>query len=76
MCRATTIVAAKGGFISDITVGDCLELEELQSAGIRRTNRGAGLYDALHSMGVFGASAPSTLRAFAATSTLTTSEYD
>jgi integrase len=65
MRRAATIVAAKGGFISDITVGDCLELEELQSAGMRRTNRGAGLYDALHSMGVFGAGAPSTLRAFA-----------
>ena len=32
---------------------------------MRRTNRGAGLYDALHSMGVFGAQAPSTLRAFA-----------
>ena len=65
MRRAATIVAAKGGFISDITVGDCLELEELQGAGMRRTNRGAGLYDALHSMGVFGAQAPSTLRAFA-----------
>jgi integrase len=65
MRRAATIVAAKGGFISDITVGDCLELEELQGAGMRRTNRGAGLYDALHSMGVFGAEAPSTLRAFA-----------
>ena len=65
MRRAATIVAAKGGFISDITVGDCLELEELQGAGMRRTNRGAGLYDALHSMGVFGAGAPSTLRAFA-----------
>ena len=65
MRRAATIVAAKGGLISDITVGDCLELEELQGAGMRRTNRGAGLYDALHSMGVFGADAPSTLRAFA-----------
>jgi integrase len=65
MRRAATIVAAKGGLISDITVGDCLELEQLQGAGMRRTNRGAGLYDALHSMGVFGAGAPSTLRAFA-----------
>jgi hypothetical protein len=58
MRRAATIVAAKGGFISDITVGDCLELEELQGAGMRRTNRGAGLYDALHSMGVFAADGP------------------
>ena len=32
---------------------------------MRRTNRGAGLYGVLHSMGVFGADPPSTLRAFA-----------
>ena len=64
--RAATILAAKGGLVADITVGDCLELEELQGgAGMRRTNRGAGLYGVLHSMGVFGADAPSTLRAFA-----------
>jgi Phage integrase family len=64
--RAATIVAAKGGLIGDITVGDCLELELLQSTGgMRRTNRGAGLYGVLHSMGTFGADAPSTLRAFA-----------
>jgi hypothetical protein len=63
--RAATIVAAKGGLVGDITVGDCLELEELQNGGMRRTNRGAGLYGVLHAMGVFGADAPSTLRAFA-----------
>ena len=63
--RAATIVAAKGGLITDITVGDCLELELLQGGGMCRTNRGGGLYGALHSMGVFGADAPSTLRAFA-----------
>jgi integrase len=64
--RAATILAAKGGLVADITVGDCLELEELQGgAGMRRTNRGAGLYGVLHSMGVFGADPPSTLRAFA-----------
>ena len=63
--RAATILAAKGGLIADITVGDCLELEELQAAGMRRTNRGAGLYGALHSMGVLGADAPCTRRAFA-----------
>jgi hypothetical protein len=64
--RAATIVAAKGGLVRDITVGDCLELELLQGGGgMRRTNRGGGLYGALHAMGVFGADAPSTLRAFA-----------
>ena len=63
--RAATIVAAKGGLIGDITVGDCLELEERQGGGgMLRTNRGSGLYGVLHSMGVFGADAPSTLRAF------------
>ena len=63
--RAATIVAAKGGLIGDITVGDCLQLELLQGGGMRRTNRGGGLYGVLHSMGVFGADAPPTLRAFA-----------
>ena len=63
--RAATIVAAKGGQIRDITVGDCLELELLQGGGMRRTNRGGGLYGVLHAMGTFGADAPSTLRAFA-----------
>ncbi len=63
--RAATIMAAKGGLIADITVGDCLELEELQGVGMRRTNKGAGLYATLHTMGVFGPEAPATLRAFA-----------
>ena len=40
--RAATILAAKGGLVADITVGDCLELEELQARGMRRTNRGRG----------------------------------
>ena len=63
--RAATILAAKGGLVADITVGDCLELEELQGgAGMRRTNRGAGLYGVLHSMGVFGADAPFHLAGF------------
>jgi len=63
--RAATIMAAKGGLIADITVGDCLELEALQGVGMRRTNKGGGLYAALHTMGVFGPEAPGTLRAFA-----------
>jgi hypothetical protein len=63
--RAATILAAKGGLVTDITVGDCLELEELQAEGMRRTNRGTGLYAAPHSMGALGADTPSTLRAFA-----------
>ena len=32
---------------------------------MHRVNKGGGLYAALHSMGVFGADAPSTLRAVA-----------
>ena len=72
--RAATILAAKGGLVADITVGDCLELEELQARGMRRTNRGAGLYSALHSMGVLGADAPATLRAFATQGQLSTTQ--
>jgi Phage integrase family len=72
--RAATILAAKGGLVADITVGDCLELEELQAAGMRRTNRGSCLYATLHSMGVLGADAPSTLRAFATQGQLSTEQ--
>lgn len=63
--RVATIVAAKGGSIADITVGDCLELSQLLDGDRRRKNKGLGFYEHLHAMGVFGPDAPSTLRAFA-----------
>ena len=63
--RAAAIMAAKGGVIADIAVGDCLELALLLDQDSWRTNKGMGLYGVLQSMGVFGADAPSTLRTFA-----------
>ena len=57
------ILAAKGGMISDITVGDCLELREAE----RRTrSEGAHsrslFYDLLRELGNFPPGAPPTLR--------------
>jgi Phage integrase family len=65
MRRVATIVAAKGGTVHDITVGDCLELSLALDGDPRRKNKGLGFYQLLHQMGVFGPKAPSTLRAFA-----------
>ena len=57
------ILAAKGGMVSDITVGDCLELREAE----RRTrSEGAHsrslFYDLLRELGNFPPDAPPTLR--------------
>ena len=62
--RAATILAVKGGTLGDITVGDCLELSVAVDGRSARRNRALGFYQLLHSMGVFGPAAPSTIRAF------------
>jgi len=64
--RIAVILAAKGGRICDITVGDCLELLEL---GYQYGERGTGgegpyFYQLLHAIGVFPAEAPPTVRMF------------
>lgn len=61
--RAAVIVAAKGGTIADTTIGDVLELLEIE-ANTRGTSVGAThlFYRVLHAMGVFGHAAPATLR--------------
>ena len=63
--RVATVLACKGGFISDITVGDCIELADTQ----RRVQVGGGqngtsFYLRLRALGIFPADAPPTLRAF------------
>ncbi len=61
--RIATILAAKGGQISDITVGDCLQL--LDTAADHQTRPGARspyFYQLLRTAGVFGDNAP-TVRA-------------
>ena len=62
--RAAMIVAAKGGTLGDITVGDLIELFDAQDE--LAPNAAAGrtlLYRLLHQMGVLGPGAPPTLRA-------------
>jgi hypothetical protein len=62
--RAATILAVKGGVLRDISVGDCLELSVIVDGRTIRKNKGMGFYQLLHSMGVFGPLAASTIRAF------------
>ncbi|MFL6110046.1 MAG: hypothetical protein ACJ786_01635, partial [Catenulispora sp.] len=62
--QVSVILAAKGGTLADITVGDCLELIELRD---RRKAEGAGhpgwgFYQLLHALGHFPHDAPTTLR--------------
>jgi integrase len=64
--RIALILAAKGGEVRDITVGDCLELLELAYQHGERGTGGEGpyFYQLLHAMGVFPADAPPTVRMF------------
>lgn len=67
LCRIAVILAAKGGLVRDITVGDCLELLEQVSeagSGNRRQRNNLSFYQALHTIGVFGEDAPATMRVF------------
>ena len=61
--RASLIVAAKGGIVTAITVGDVLELLDAEAgAHAAPTRDGAVFYRLLHQMGIFGQQAPARLR--------------
>ncbi|MGH3225958.1 MAG: tyrosine-type recombinase/integrase [Streptosporangiaceae bacterium] len=61
--RAAEIAAAKGGGITDITVGDVLELLDVELEMLTGPPSDvAAFYRMLHAMGIFGAGAPATLR--------------
>jgi integrase len=60
--RATLILAAKGGTIADITVGDVLELLDTESGIRAAATHSAVFYRLLHQMGVLGGQAPARLR--------------
>lgn len=61
--RCSLIVAAKGGTLAEITIGDVLELLDLEAATHpRSTGDTAVFYRLLHQMGTFGPAAPATLR--------------
>ena len=62
--RIAAILAARGGTIAGITVGDCLELLDALTAGSGGGNASPYFYQLLHALGVFPPAAPPTVRAF------------
>ena len=61
--RGAVVLAAKGGTIADITVGDVVELLDVEADAHRRPMaHGAAFYRTLHQMGVFAPTAPARLR--------------
>jgi integrase len=63
--RIATLLACKGGVISDITVGDCVELADTQRlVHARGGQKKVDFYLRLHALGIFPADAPATIRAF------------
>ena len=67
LTRIACILAAKGGLVADVTVGDCVELLELarQMRGEAEGRAGSPLfYQLLRDAAVLGDDAPATLRVF------------
>lgn len=65
MSRIAAIIAAKGGVVSDISVGDCLELVRIAKAIFTDGHYNSPFfYQLLHSIGVFGPDAPASIRMF------------
>jgi hypothetical protein len=63
--RIATVLACKGGLISDITVGDCVELFDTQRrVHVRGGQHKVDFYLRLRALGVFPEDAPATIRAF------------
>jgi hypothetical protein len=70
--RIAAILAAKGGTITGITVGDCLEL--LAALADDGGNTSPYFYQLLHALGTFPTTAPPTVRAFKTPGQLTVEE--
>ncbi len=62
--RVAAVLAARGGTVAQITVGDCLHL--VQTLAGERGDTSLYFYQLLQALGVFGPGAPSTTRVFAA----------
>ena len=63
MLQVAVMMAAKGGAVADITVGDCLELLETRAAGRgEKDNGGTYFYQLLHAAGFLPAEAPPRVR--------------
>ena len=73
--RSSLIMAAKGGTLTEITIGDVTELLDAESAAHGRIGDGTTLfYRTLHQMGVLGNQAPPTLRHLRTPGQLTTEQ--
>ncbi len=59
--RCAVIIAAKGGTLADITIGDVVEILDAERGLRRRSGAGVATFNALREMGVFGPGVP-TLR--------------
>jgi hypothetical protein len=67
MHRIAAILAAKGGVVADITIGDCLQLLDIAADVCNFSqHKSPYFYQLLHSLGVFNASAAPTVRALSA----------
>jgi integrase len=69
LARIAMIMAAKGGLVKDITVGDCIEMQQISVDVFDRAGRGKEFrspffYQLLRSLGGFSESAPPTTRVF------------
>src|SRR5258708_8711800 len=63
--RVATLMACKGGAVSDIRVGDCVELVDTQRrVHARGGQRKVDFYLRLRALGIFPGDAPVTIRAF------------
>ena len=64
--RAALIMAAKGGLVSDITPGDCMELldccRQVFADGSRTNRHSSFVYQLLHLAGIFPPGAPASVR--------------
>ena len=73
--RITAIMAAKGGLVADITVGDCLEVLHLAGGIFQRdSDKNPYFYQLMHATGAFPAEAPPTVRISQARGQLTAGE--
>jgi hypothetical protein len=63
--RIAIILAAKGGLVADVTVGDCLQILKICTDTFTDGHYNSPFfYQLLHAMGIFGPDAPPTIRAF------------
>jgi len=73
--RSAEVIAAKGGILADITVGDALELMDREAETFTCPTRDHKVfYRMLRELGIFGEQAPDRLRAFRTAGQLTPEE--